>query len=126
MVALISRSSPTQASIWQLEWLFAGLFLVMFVGLVRSDGIVGRLLSSRFGVALGRVSYSLYLVHIVAYYCAIKYLSAAQYGVLAAALALLLLVPAYYVLFERPFVQLSKSIAVNGGIGRPVTVGTDA
>ena len=126
MVALISRSSPTQASIWQLEWLFAGLFLVMFVGLVRSDGIVGRLLSSRFGVALGRVSYSLYLGHIVAYYCAIKYLSAAQYGVLAAALALLLLVPAYYVLFERPFVQLSKSIAVNGGIGRPVTVGTDA
>ena len=118
MVALISRSSPTQAFIWQLEWLFAGLFLVMFVALVRSDGIVGRLLSSRLGVALGRVSYSLYLLHLIAYYCAIKYLSAREYGVLSAALALLLLVPAYYVLFERPFVRLSKAIAVNGGATR--------
>ena len=123
IVALISRSSPTQASIWQLEWLFAGLFLVMFVGLVRSDGIACRLLSSRLGGVLGRVSYSLYLIHIVAYYCAIKYLSAREYGAPAAALALLLLVPAYYVLFERPFVRLSKSIAVNGKIGRPVTAG---
>ncbi|MEZ5830671.1 MAG: acyltransferase [Dongiaceae bacterium] len=116
IVALVSRFELTQASIWQLEWLFAGLFLVMFVSLVRSDGVVGRLLSSRLGVVLGQVSYSLYLIHIIAYYFAIKHFSAGRYGVLAAILALLVLVPAYHLLFERPFVRLSKMIAVNGRI----------
>ena len=89
MVALVSRFSLPQASIWQLEWLFACLFLVMFVSLVRSHGIVARILSSRLCVALGRVSYSLYLIHIAAYYFAIKYLPGGNRGILAV-LALLL------------------------------------
>ena len=123
MVALVSRFSLPQASIWQLEWLFACLFLVMFVSLVRSHGIVARILSSRLCVALGRVSYSLYLIHIAAYYFAIKYLPGGNRAILAV-LALLLLTPAYYVLFERPFVRLSKRIAVNAGAARRIVVET--
>jgi peptidoglycan/LPS O-acetylase OafA/YrhL len=117
VVALVSRFSLPQASIWQLEWLFACLFLVIFVSLVGSDGIVVRILSSRLCVALGRVSYSLYLIHIIAYYFAIKYLPGGHRGMLAV-LALVLLTPAYYLLFERPFVRLSKRIAVNATAAR--------
>jgi peptidoglycan/LPS O-acetylase OafA/YrhL len=129
MVALVSRFSLAQASIWRLEWLFAGLFLVMLVSLVRSDGIVSRLLSSRPGVVLGRVSYSLYLIHIGVYYVVLKYYSALKHisfghYAVAAALALLVLTPAYYMLFERPFVRLSKTIAVNGRAARRRAVET--
>jgi hypothetical protein len=46
LMGLLSRSRPTQALLWQLEWLFASLFIVMFLSLVRSDGILNRLLSS--------------------------------------------------------------------------------
>jgi peptidoglycan/LPS O-acetylase OafA/YrhL len=122
-VAQVSRFRLPQASIWQLEWLFACLFLVMFVSLVRSGGIVARILSSRPCVALGRVSYSLYLIHIAAYYFTIKYLPHGHRGMWAV-LALLLLTLAYYVLFERPFVRLSKRIAVNAGAARRVAVET--
>ena len=117
MVALVSRFGLTQADIWQLEWLFACVLLVMFVSLVRSDGIVARILSSRPCVALGRASYSLYLIHIIAYYFAIKYYPGGP-RLIWAILALLLLTSAYYVLFERPFVRWSKKIAVNAGAAR--------
>lgn len=130
IVALVSWFDLTQSSIWHLEWLFAGLFLVMFVSLVRSDGIVARLLSSRPGVVLGRVSYSLYLIHIAVYYVVLKYysvlkhISFGHYAV-AAFLALLVLTPAYYMLFERPFVRLSKMIAVNVRTAHRVATETD-
>lgn len=111
MVAAASRFRLSQESLWQLEWLFAALLLVMFVSLVRSGGTLARVLASRPAVALGRASYSLYLMHIAAFYFAIEYLPGTHRGLLAL-LALLLLTPAFYLVFERPFVRLSKRIAV--------------
>lgn len=113
VVGLISQSDPTQASIWNLEWLFAVLFFVMFTSLVRSDGVLSRIFSSRLAVTLGRVGYSIYLIHIIAFYIVVKYID--PKGILAAALVLIFLTSFYYMLFEKPFVRLSKRIRVGGG-----------
>jgi peptidoglycan/LPS O-acetylase OafA/YrhL len=110
VVGLLSRLRPTQAFLWQLEWLFASLFFVMFLSLVRSDGVLDRLLSSPLAVALGRTSYSLYLVHIIAYYVVRSHMPAAVHGMPMAILVLSILCAGYYFLVERPFVQLSKRI----------------
>jgi peptidoglycan/LPS O-acetylase OafA/YrhL len=122
-VGLLSRSRPTQAFMWQFDWMFAGLFFVMFLSLLRSDGPVSRLLSSRPAVAIGRASYSLYLVHIIAYHVVTRHLPAELHGMPAAVLVLAVLCTGYHVLCERPFVRLSKRIAVNRPIREPVAAG---
>jgi peptidoglycan/LPS O-acetylase OafA/YrhL len=119
-VGLLSRSRPTQAVMWQLEWMFAGLFFVMFLSLVWSNGPVSRLLSSRPAVAIGRASYSLYLVHIIAYHVVTRHLPAELHGMPAATLVLAALCSGYYFLFERPFVRLSKKIPVVEGAEQTV------
>lgn len=111
-VFLISRSEPTQSGIWKHAWMFSPLLFVLFVALVRSDGLVSRTLSSRVFVAIGRASYSLYLVHIIGFHVVLDLLPPQYSGLPAAIAVLLVLVPAYYLLFERPFVQLSRRIAV--------------
>lgn len=116
-VALISRSRPTQEFIWKLEWLFAALLFVLFISLVHSDGVMNKLFSSRVCVLIGRVSYSLYLIHIIAFYIVIHHFSRKHHGIVAAILVLLVVTPAYYALFERPFVRLSKKIKVGGQTG---------
>jgi len=112
LVAAISRSNPTHESIWRQEWLFAALFFVLFISLIRSKGIVSSVLSSRICVSIGHASYSLYLVHIIAIYIVIKRVSASRHGVLSALAVLFVLTLAYYLLVERPFVIISKKIRV--------------
>jgi peptidoglycan/LPS O-acetylase OafA/YrhL len=114
MVALISQSSPTQKSIWKFEWLFAALFFVLFTSLARSDGIISKFLSTRPFIALGRASYSLYLIHIIAYYIVVTYVVGKYQGVFLATITLLILTSLYYVLVERSFVRLGKRITETG------------
>jgi len=112
VVALVSHSGPTQKSIWQLQWLFAALFFIMFMSLVRSDGAVSRLLSSPAFIRLGRSSYSLYLIHLIAFYIFIEHLARRNLAIPTAAVVLVILTSLYYAVVERPFVRLSKQIKV--------------
>jgi peptidoglycan/LPS O-acetylase OafA/YrhL len=88
------------------------LFFVMFICLIRSNGIGSKILSSRFCVTIGRASYSLYLTHIIAIYIVIKRVPPEHHGILPAAIALLAVTSVYYLLVEKPFVILSKRIRV--------------
>jgi peptidoglycan/LPS O-acetylase OafA/YrhL len=118
---------PTQAEVWQAAWLFAPLLFVLFVGLRHASGLVTRLLSSRVATLLGRVSYSLYLTHIIAFTLASRWFTghddALTGGLAAAALAAV-----YFLAVERPFVRLSRRIVVSAGEGEsraPVAAGGD-
>lgn len=111
-VALISRSEPTQRSIWALEWLFAILFFVMFLSVIRAGGPIGRLLSSRFSVTIGRASFSLYLIHIIAFYASRKHIGDEFQGTATAIAVVAFLTMLYYLAVERQFVRLSKRITV--------------
>ena len=117
IVAFVARSNLPQDSVWKLQWLLSPLFFVMFISLVRSDGIASRLLSSRVGITLGHVSFSLYLVHIIAYNIVTAYLGERYQGILAAVVVLFVMTSVYYALFERPFVRLSKRITVSDKFG---------
>jgi peptidoglycan/LPS O-acetylase OafA/YrhL len=114
LVALFSQSDPTQQFIWKFEWLFAALFFLMFISLVHSNGAISRLLSSKACVWIGSASYSLYLIHVIAFHIVIDRLAPRYIGAMIAGLVLLVLTSIYYKLFERPFVQLSKRISVKG------------
>jgi peptidoglycan/LPS O-acetylase OafA/YrhL len=113
VVVLISQSSPTQESIWKLEWLFAALFFAIFTCLVGSDGAISRFFSSRLCAAIGRASYSLYLIHIIAFYVVTTRIGQEYRGPLTAMLVVFVLTWLYYAIMERPFVRLSKRIVVN-------------
>ena len=119
VIGLLSRLHPTQEFLWQFEWLFAGLFFVMFLSLVRSNGTLNRLLSSPLAVTLGRTSYSLYLVHIIAYYAVISSFPPWLHGAPMAILVSFVICTGYYFLVERPFVQWSKTISFTAGIASP-------
>jgi peptidoglycan/LPS O-acetylase OafA/YrhL len=97
---------------WQKEWLFVPVLFVLFTSLLCADGLVSRILASRPGVILGRMSYSLYLVHIIGFMIAKRWLPEELPGAIAAILVLVVLTPVFFVLFERPFVRLSKRIVV--------------
>ncbi|MGA8258841.1 MAG: acyltransferase family protein [Arenicellales bacterium] len=112
VVALVSLSSPTHESIWRLEWLFAMLFFVMFISLIHSNGTIGRILSSRMGVSIGRASYSLYLTHIIAFHIVTKRVPHGYRGTFSAAIVIFALASVYHLIVERPFVVSSKSIRV--------------
>jgi peptidoglycan/LPS O-acetylase OafA/YrhL len=116
-VALISRSEPTQDSIWAVEWWFALLFFVMFVSLIRAGGPINRLLSSRSSVMIGRASYSLYLIHIIAFYASLKHFGHEFQGIATTIAVLALLTTLYYLVVERRFIRLSKTITVEKGTG---------
>jgi peptidoglycan/LPS O-acetylase OafA/YrhL len=120
VVVLVSHFSPTQKSIWRFDGLFAPLFFVMFTSLIRSNGAIGRMLSTRVCVALGRASYSLYLIHIIAFYVVVTYMDQAYHGIVMAVVVLIILTSLYHVLVERPFVRLSKRIIVNDKGGQAV------
>jgi peptidoglycan/LPS O-acetylase OafA/YrhL len=122
-VALISQSGPTQKFIWGLDWLFSVLFFVMFTSLLRSDGIIGKALASRIGTALGRASYSLYLVHIIAFYIVLTEFGRPYQGMVAAVVVLSILTPLYHLLVERPFIRLGRKIIIGDRIGRPAPAG---
>lgn len=111
-VALVSRFEPTQASIWSLDWLFALLFFAMFAGLIRTGGPIGRVLSSRYSVMIGRASYSLYLIHIIAFYASVKHFGREYQGIVTTIAVVAFLAAFYYLLVERRFVRLSKRIVV--------------
>ena len=120
VVGLTSQSNPTQQSIWKFQWLFALLFFVMFVSLIGSNGGIRRTLSSRPSLALGRVSYSLYLVHIIAYQFVVKYIPAEFRGMPIAVVVLFVLTSICYLLAEKPFLRLSRSVPVDDRIGQVV------
>jgi peptidoglycan/LPS O-acetylase OafA/YrhL len=111
-VWMISLSEPTHASMWRMEWLFAPLLFVLFTSLAGSQGRIAALLSSRPMVMLGKASYSIYLVHLVAIYLVIHRVGAVLGGFATYVLVLACLATAYYLLVERPFVRLSKKIKV--------------
>ncbi len=113
IVALVSHLSATQMSIWRFDGLFAVLFFVMFISLIRSGGAIGRMLSTKVCAALGRASYSLYLVHIIAFYIVVTYVEQAYRGKVMAVVVLIILTSLYHVFVEKPFVRLSKRIVVN-------------
>ena len=119
VVALFSRCRPTQAFLWQFEWLFAALFFVLFLGLVRSNGTIARILSSPLAVTIGRTSYSLYLIHIVAYYVVASRFPAALHGMPMAIVVLCVFCFGYFFLFERPFVRWSKRISFSAPLMTP-------
>ena len=112
LVFVISRASPTQHTIWQLDWLFALLFLVLFASLLRSDGALRKALSWRISVLIGRMSFSLYLVHIIGFHLTRKYLGWSPNMMIAACIVLAALTLVYYLAVERWFVLLSKRISV--------------
>ena len=112
LVVVVSRSAPTHASIWKLAWVFAAVFFVLFDGLVRGDGFVSRVLSNRGAVALGRASYSLYLVHIIAINIVSQRMAGEYQGFFVAASVMTILTASYYLVFERPFIRMSKRIRV--------------
>jgi peptidoglycan/LPS O-acetylase OafA/YrhL len=112
VTSFVSRSSPTQASIWQMDWLFAIIFFVIFTSLIRSDGVVNSMLSSRPCVAIGRASFSLYLIHIIAFQVTTELFPPQLQGIAAAFLVLLVMTTGFYFFCERPFVMMCKRIKV--------------
>jgi len=122
-VARISHDNPTQKFIWTLDWLFAALFFVMFTSLLRSNGAISKVLSSRFGGALGGASYSLYLVHIIAFQVIVAQVGRHYQGMLAAIVVLIVLTSLYHLLVERPFIRLGRKIIIGDRIGRPAPAG---
>jgi len=122
-VARISHDNPTQKFIWTLDWLFAALFFVMFTSLLRSNGAISKVLSSRFGAALGGASYSLYLVHIIAFYVVLAQFGRHYQGMPAAIVVLLVLTTLYHLLVERPFIRLGRKIIIGDGVGRSAPAG---
>jgi peptidoglycan/LPS O-acetylase OafA/YrhL len=111
-VGVLASFKPTWHQIWQKEWLFAPLLFVLFIALGRTDGAVSRLLSSRAGVMLGRVSYSIYLTHIIAFALVGRMLPHFQ-NVLTGGLMVAAVATINYLAVERPFVRLSKRIRVS-------------
>ena len=112
LVFVIGQSSPTQHMIWQLEWLFALVLFILFVSLLKSDGVLNKVLSQRVSVWIGRTSYSLYLVHIIGFHLTRNYLGASPSMMIAACLVLAALTLIYYLAVERLFVRLSKMVRV--------------
>ena len=112
VVALLSTYQPTHGVIWTLEWLFAPLFFILFISLIKSTGFTGRILSNPLSTTIGHASYSLYLVHIIGICFVSRRISPEYQGFLSAAMVLVVLTSAYYMLVERPFVILAKRIRV--------------
>ena len=110
--AIIAGSEPTHASMWHLEWLFVPLCFVMFTSLVGSQGPIAKVLSSCAMVTLGKASYTIYLVHIIAFYVVIHRVGAVIGDVATYVVVLAGLAAVYYLFIERPFVRLSKQVTV--------------
>lgn len=131
-VLILAQFKPTQTESWQKEWLFAPILFALFVAVLHADGWVVRVLASGPARLLGRVSYSLYLTHIIAFTLVLRWLPAPFQGALTGALAVLVLTALYYCAIERPFVRLSRKIIVTGagaaesGFGASLTHTTPA
>jgi len=99
---------------WRMAWVLSPIFAVIFVGLLRGDSLFRRALSSRPALLCGQVSYSLYLIHMLAFHLVGAALPEDWRNPATAVAALLVMVPLFYLLCERPFVRLSKRISVGG------------